>query len=900
MSLTLTKITSTHPPLVTKSFTFENGCLKKQTVANVTAGIIQRTEIENASALASLLKGLPTNQCLVFGVAPNDADLTTEAQWKALGCPDDPLPRSKSVFSWSEQQAILLLDYDPGKEGQTLLDREQLIGLLYYACPPLRSCPLVWYPSASSYLYASERQLSGLKGQHIYIPVRNGTDIERAGKALNERLWAMGHGRFEVSSSGSLLERGIFDSSVWQSNRIDFAAGAQCGEGLEQRRGEPYVQHGDEQKFLDTRNDLPDLSEEEIRLAQATKERSRLALTARAAEVRRKWMEERSLEILTRNPGVSKDRVLCAVRRAVGERDLTSDWPLHVMDGNGSMLNLTVADALKDPDRYDGLLTLDPLEPDYDGSRLVGKLFLKGARQNLFSFAHGGVNFRLYGQPIKIGLHDGKSSQAVDDLLHALRQSTDIYDFGSDLVRVDGNGGIHLLNESSLRYYAGLIVQFYKTRRVGNGVEIEVLCDPHDKVCKSVIALQAQRNLKKLNGVITAPTLRLDGSILQAPGYDEETQLLCDIPSTATHINNSPSIQEALKALESLMYPFRDFPFCGPLDRAVFLAALLTAAVRPVLPLAPGFAFDAPSQGSGKTLLARCIASLMQGSEPSVWPHTAGRDDEEIRKRIFSALRAGLRVLIWDNITGVFDSPSMAACMTSPVFTDRILGQSISSSVPNKLMIIFTGNNVLLQGEMPRRILVSRIDPAVERPFARKFDLDPFSHCRDNRQHLIASTLTLLRAYLTHGCSTSVHGSLASFEDWDKWVRRAVIFADELMPGSFGDVMECITANQSIDPDLEVLVNLLRAWHNAFQERAVSVSDLLRKSLEIQTEWIDLLNAINDLPLSQTSTSPSYSRAIGKYLAYRKDRIVGGYKLEAGPKCDDRNTWRVRRVGADM
>lgn len=900
MSLTLTKITSSYPPLVTKSFTFENGCLKKQTVANVTAGRIQLTEIENASAFASLLKSLPTNQCLVYGVAPNDADLTTEAQWRALGCPDDPLPRSKSVFSWPEQEAILLLDYDPGKEDPNPLDREQLLELLYHACPALKKCPLVWCPSASSYLYAGDRQLSGLKGQHLYIPACNGSDITRAGKALNERLWSMGYGRFDVSSSGSLLERGVFDSTVWQSNRIDFAAGAHCGEGLEQRRGDPYVQYGDTKTFLDTQSDIPDLTEEESALAREHKERARAAVALKAEEVRRKWIEERSLEMLTRHPGVSKDRVVCVLRRAVEGRDLTSDWPLHVMDNNGSMLVLTVADVLRDPDRYDGLHTLDPLEPDYDGSRLVGKLFLKGARQNLFSFAHGGVNFRLYGQPIKIGLHEGRSSQAVDDLLHALRQSTDIYDFGSDLVRVDGNGSIHLLNESSLRYYAGLIVQFYKTRRLVNGVEIELLCDPPDKVCKSVIALQVQRNLKKLNGVITAPTLRLNGSILQAPGYDEATQLLCDIPSTATHINNSPSIQEALKALESLMHPFRDFPFCGPLDRAVFLAALLTSAVRPVLSLAPGFAFDAPSQGSGKTLLARCVAALMQGSEPSVWPHTAGRDDEEIRKRIFSALRAGLRVLIWDNITGVFDSSAMAACMTSPVFTDRILGQSISSSVPNKLMIIFTGNNVLLQGEMPRRILVSRIDPAVERPFARKFDLDPYAYCRDNRQHLIASALTLLRAYLTHGCSTSVHGSLASFEDWDTWVRRAVIFADELMPGSFGDVMECITANQSVDPDLEVLVNLLRAWHNAFRERAVSVSDLLRESLKVQTEWIDLLNAINDLPLSQTSTSPGYSRAIGKYLAYRKDRIAGGYKLEAGPKCDDRNTWRVRRVGTGM
>jgi hypothetical protein len=36
-----------------------------------------------------------------------------------------------------------------------------------------------------------------------------------AGEALLIRLWARGIGRFEVSSSGALLERGLFDGSVW-------------------------------------------------------------------------------------------------------------------------------------------------------------------------------------------------------------------------------------------------------------------------------------------------------------------------------------------------------------------------------------------------------------------------------------------------------------------------------------------------------------------------------------------------------------------------------------------------------------------------------------------------------------------------------------------------------------
>jgi hypothetical protein len=38
-----------------------------------------------------------------------------------------------------------------------------------------------------------------------------------------------------------------------------------------------------------------------------------------------------------------------------------------------------------------------------------------------------------------------------------------------------------------------------------------------------------------------------------------------------------------------------------------------------------------PIQGAGKTLLASCIAALATGQFPEVWPHTAGRDDEEVR-----------------------------------------------------------------------------------------------------------------------------------------------------------------------------------------------------------------------------------------------------------------------------
>lgn len=900
MTASCTLVTSEIPSCLTKEYGLKAGELVKSTSANLVKGRADIVSIPNIRAFADLLTALHKNQCLIHGVPPKAVELVSERMWQELGCPEDPIPRTAKMFSWPAGPAILMLDRDAPKDGSRSLGKKALFQILLNACPALECADFVWYPSASSFIYAGDQELTGLRGQRIYILVLDGRDIERAGRVLNERLWAMGFGHFEVSQSGVLLERGVFDTSVWQTNHLDFAAGANCRDGLEQRRGEPVVFGCEQPRYLDTRGAIPDLTAEELKLAQENKNRCRADLANAADLKRREWMTARGKEIRERKPQLPKDQINSIVQRAIENRDLSADWILTIQEHNGTLVNISVSDVLNNSDRYDGLLTLDPLEPDYDGSRLVGKLFLKGARQNLFSFAHGGTNFRLHRQPAKVILTDGRSSQAIDDFLKILKNIPDVYDFGSDLVRVDGSGRLYALNDSSLRYFAGLYAQFVKLKSSANGATVETLLDPPDRICRSIISLDAQRQLKPLNGVITAPTLRADGSVLQVSGYDKATQLLCDFRSDTVFVAAQPSKTQALAALETLIHPFQYFPFCSPLDRAVLLATLLTAAVRPALGVAPGFGFDAPSQGSGKTLIARSVGVLMQGSEPSVWPHTAGRDDEETRKRVFTVLRSGARCLIWDNVTGSFDSPALAACLTSPTFTDRILGQSNSSTVPNRLLFLLTGNNLLLQGEMTRRVLVCRIDPATERPFAREFSLDPFAYCRDNRQELIAAALTLIRAYLTHGCKTQISGRLASFEDWDNWIRRTVIFADELMPGMFGDVMNCITANQAVDPDLELFVNLLRAWHAVYRESHVSVSDLIRSSYPMSTEKHLLQNALTELPIGGGNANVLNAKSVGRYLGYRKDRIAGGYRLEAGPKIDDRNTWRVRRIGTGI
>ena len=890
-------ITAKVPNCVTKEFYLVDGQMQKKTTASVSQGQMQIHGFDTPKQFADLLMQLSPDQCLTYGVPPRDADLITEEKWNQLGKPEDQLPRSKAVFSWPVGAAVMMLDYDAPKDGTKPLGRKELVQTLMSVCPKLNSSGLIWWPSTSSHIYAGENQVAGLKGQRIYLLVKHGTDIERAGKVLNERLWANGFGRYEVGEGGQLLSRSVFDGAVWQTNRIDFAAGANCGTGLEQRRGQPVLLGGHDFELLDTLDAIPDLTADEIQKSELNQSHWKSKLKSQAEVKKNEWIKARGEAIRAANPKLDSQQVDLMIRRVLETSDLSGDWVITIKDKNGLAKQITVLEALDFPDKYDGAITLDPIEPEYDGGRWVGKLYIKGARPNLHSFAHGRKVYLLHRQPAKIELVTGKSTEATDKLLEVLRDTHDIFDFGMEIMRIGHGGAMHILNESSLRYVVGGLVQFWSQKRVPNVGMVEVLRDPPPAICSSVISLGNLRRLKPLMGVITAPTLRADGSVLNAPGYDLETKLIYDPVEHVPDIPMFPSRDQALQAIKVLWKPFENFPFCGPVDRAVHLAALLTTAVRSSLSVAPGFAYDAPTQGSGKTLLARCVGVLLSGAEPSVWPHTAGRDDEEIRKRIFTVLRSGARVLIWDNVVGAFDSPSMASCMTSPMLTDRVLGQSISSTVPNRMLLILTGNNLTLQGEMPRRILVCRIDPEVERPFSRHFELEPFGYCRANRQRMICAALTLIRAYLTHGISNPLNGRLASFEDWDECVRHTVSYANELMPNMFGDVMDSIVANQAADPELETLTIFLKAWFDAFPTRAISASELITSVSGSfnDPKLIQLKKAIEDLPLS--NNQQLNSKSVGRYLGYRKGRVAGGLVLEPGLKISDRQTWRVKRVG---
>lgn len=826
-------IKSIRPECVTKVFAKDcDGNIEKTTVAEIQSAKAETRSVSTPQEFAALLESLAPNQCLTYGVPlRSPVHLTTERKWQQRGRPENMISRTKENFSWPSHGGVLMLDYDAPKDGSLPLTREQLEKYLFAGLGVDEAyVDYIALPSTSSCIYDGETEINGVRGQRVYVLVKEAEDIPRIGGVINDRLWALGHGRYEVSKSGTLLERPIFDATVWQTNRIDFAAGAVCEDGLEQRRGKPYVRNG----FagggpLDTKALVSELSEAEKTQAQKNKAHAKAALEELAKSCRAEWESARVKEQLSSLGQEPTEAATAAarsvVRRAVEKRELEADWQVTIVDG-GRRRQVSVAEILTDSLAYNGKRTLDPLEPDYDGGRPVGKIFLKGGKGYLHSMAHGEATYRLIGGGASrlwsIQILEGREAEATENLIGMMREWPEMFDFGVELVCVDPAGGLVSLNEHSLRHLVGMKVRFVQVELNSDGKRKDSEINPPLSMCRSILALKGMRRLKPLDAVISAPTLRPDGSVLDQFGYDRETRILYRGSELPPFVPQDPTAEQARSALEKLWAPFKDFPFIAPLDEAVHLAAILTVVLRAALPQAPAFGYDAPVQGSGKTLLACCVAVLGSGEDPAVYAHVAARDDEEIRKRLFAALRSGDPVLVWDNVVGVLDSVAMAALLTSSSYRDRILGVSEISSIPNRATLLLTGNNLMLKGDMARRVLVSRIDPRTDQPFAREFAINPAAHCLERRQDLVAAALTLVRFALTQDFRKG-KGRMASFEAWDGLVRQTIIcLSQTIAMGRFGDVMERVRENQARDPEQEMLLALMSAWIGCLGSKAVS------------------------------------------------------------------------------
>ena len=223
LPLTVTRITAARPESLTKAFTLDaGGKLTKFSIANLFAGTCQRETLDDLPAFIAFLEGLHSNQAVTYGVPKgrDQARLVTEAE-----CTHHPeaISRTRRCFEFAASPGMFMLDHDPSED--QALAPEELIGFIRGLTPCLSTVAMVWRASASSGIRSADGILdTGIAGQRLYLPVVDARLIPEAGQALIYLLWAKGHGYIKIGKAGQALERTLVDASVWQPERLDFAA----------------------------------------------------------------------------------------------------------------------------------------------------------------------------------------------------------------------------------------------------------------------------------------------------------------------------------------------------------------------------------------------------------------------------------------------------------------------------------------------------------------------------------------------------------------------------------------------------------------------------------------------------------------------------------------------------
>ena len=417
--------------------------------------------------------------------------------------------------------------------------------------------------------------------------------------------------------------------------------------------------------------------------------------------------------------------------------------------------------------------------------------------------------------------------------------------------------------------------------------------DPPMTVVQTLKERSGRLRFPILSGVINAPTMRADGSLLTEPGYDADTGLLFDpLGVEFPVIPERPTRKDAEAALAKLKHLIDEFPFVTGAHHAVALSAILTAVVRRTLKSAPLHGFTAPVAGSGKGKLVNLCGSIATGSEV---PVTAQANDDEMEKRLASSLFAGDPIISIDNCTKPVGGNLLCQMLTEVTVKPRILGESKNPTRSTGAFVTSTGQNLKIAADMVRRSIICHLDPKVERPELREFKIkDLIGFAKANRPALVVAVLTILRAYHVAGYPDAPP-RLGSFEEWSDRVRGALMWLGEADPVA---TMEEI---RSDDPELAGMRAVMNAWRETFHSQSMTVAKILKTATEQQrsadsyegrVEFVneDLREALMTVAGQGSIIS---SRALGNWLSAHKGRIVDGMRFEPMGERSHATVWML-------
>jgi hypothetical protein len=436
------------------------------------------------------------------------------------------------------------------------------------------------------------------------------------------------------------------------------------------------------------------------------------------------------------------------------------------------------------------------------------------------------------------------------------------------------------VTESALRGRLARAADYFKVGADGR----EFACPPPIDVVRDIEALEPSLwQFDALDGVVEAPILRPDGSILDRPGYDKAT-LLYYAPDPSLQlpaIAERPTPAQIKEAMEILDQAIGEFPFVDQASKTNAIALMLTPIVKPAIDApAPMALLDAPQAGTGKSLLADVISIIATGRPGEMF--SAPREDEEWRKQITMALMSGTPVVVIDNVRRPLENPDLCKVLTETLHVDRAMRTHEKILLPVKSTWIATGNNIQLAGDMPRRCYWVRLDAGMSQPFTRSgFKIDDLKAWTSaHRGDLLAALLTLARAWYVAGGTKPDIAPLGSYEAWSTTVGGILKHAG--LRDFLGNANELYQEADSEAVQWEAFLETLNEVFNSKPFTVAKIFEMLKA-----TTWNDngdstpapeaqkLREALPDFLAESLNRDGFFQRRAGKCFAERVDKRYG-------------------------
>jgi hypothetical protein len=383
--------------------------------------------------------------------------------------------------------------------------------------------------------------------------------------------------------------------------------------------------------------------------------------------------------------------------------------------------------------------------------------------------------------------------------------------FLSQVYRPEAGGPlvVRRLDANSLRPIFGGIITWKRATE-----ESEYDDFPPHALLSSFPARGEWSGIPPLRSVVSYPSYGPGWQLIAGQGYHAGTGIYCDLNGlavpTVAECPGPGDVAEAKRLLlGELLY---DFPFRDDASLANALAMLILPVVRDAIEgPTPLGVIDAPTEGTGKSLLAEVIGLITVGDLPEALSPDV--DNAEWNKTLLAVLMESQPIVYLDNANQRLDSASLASALTAKWKRGRVLGETRMARARVNVSWLLTSNNFKCSREIGRRSYWARIDAGVETPSTREGFKHPrlLEWVRENRPRLLWAVLTLVANWRARGAKPGA-ATLGKFEEW-AGVLGGILEA----AGISGFLANADEFRRRCPDQVNEVAAFVGAWHEKFQ-----------------------------------------------------------------------------------